>query len=122
MTRTQYNFAAALLAASLILSLSVYGLSDGEDEAESQAVAVDEIDVEEIQRQVESALESVQWEEISQQLTDVRGILDDIDPQAIRAVAVTGMGMDGLPVDEQGRWLYPMISWHDPRTGPQHQW
>ena len=44
------------------------------------------------------------------------------DPRRIRAVAVTGMGMDGLPVDEQGQWLYPFISWHDPRTGPQHQW
>ncbi len=40
----------------------------------------------------------------------------------IRAVAVTGMGMDGLPVDEQGNWLYPFISWHDPRTVPQLQW
>ena len=40
----------------------------------------------------------------------------------IRAVAVTGMGMDGLPVDEDGRWLYPFISWHDPRTIPQFQW
>ena len=45
-----------------------------------------------------------------------------VDPREIRAVAVTGMGMDGLPVDELGRWLYPFISWHDPRTGPQHQW
>lgn len=44
------------------------------------------------------------------------------DPHAIRAVAVTGMGMDGLPVDEAGAPLYPMISWLDPRTGPQHQW
>jgi xylulokinase len=40
----------------------------------------------------------------------------------IRAVAVTGMGMDGLPVDEQGEALYPFISWHDPRTQPQHRW
>ncbi len=44
------------------------------------------------------------------------------DPGRIRAVAVTGMGMDGLPVDEQGKWLYPFISWHDPRTGPQLAW
>ena len=40
----------------------------------------------------------------------------------IRAVAVTGMGMDGLPVDERGAPLYPLISWHDPRTQPQHRW
>lgn len=44
------------------------------------------------------------------------------DPTQLRAVAVTGMGMDGLPIDEQGNWLYPFISWHDPRTTPQHQW
>ncbi len=44
------------------------------------------------------------------------------DPRKIKAVAVTGMGMDGLPIDEQGNWLYPFISWHDPRTEPQLQW
>ena len=44
------------------------------------------------------------------------------DPQHIKAVAVTGMGMDGVPVDEQGNWLYPFISWHDPRTEAQLLW
>lgn len=44
------------------------------------------------------------------------------DPRQIRGVAVTGMGMDGVPVDGDGRWLYPFISWHDPRTGPQFEW
>jgi xylulokinase len=44
------------------------------------------------------------------------------DPRKIKAVAVTGMGMDGVPVDEKGRWLYPFISWHDPRTEPQMRW
>ena len=44
------------------------------------------------------------------------------DPENIRGVAVTGMGMDGLPVDEHGQWLYPFISWHDPRTAPQLEW
>lgn len=44
------------------------------------------------------------------------------DPHNVKAVAVTGMGMDGLPVDEQGNWLYPFISWHDPRTEPQLHW
>jgi len=43
------------------------------------------------------------------------------DPGQVRAVAVTGMGMDGVPIDVDGNWLYPFISWHDPRTGPQHQ-
>lgn len=44
------------------------------------------------------------------------------DPRQIRGVAVTGMGMDGLPIDASGAWLYPLISWHDPRTAPQWQW
>lgn len=44
------------------------------------------------------------------------------DPRGIKGVAVTGMGMDGVPIDEKGEWLYPFISWHDPRTGPQFQW
>jgi xylulokinase len=44
------------------------------------------------------------------------------DPKNIKGVAVTGMGMDGVPMDEQGNWLYPFISWHDPRTAPQMQW
>ncbi len=32
------------------------------------------------------------------------------------------MGMDGVPVDENGKWLYPFISWLCPRTEPQRQW
>lgn len=44
------------------------------------------------------------------------------DPHMIKAVAVTGMGMDGVPVDAQGNWLYPFISWHDPRTEAQLNW
>ncbi len=43
-------------------------------------------------------------------------------PGQLRAVAVSGMGMDGVPVDAQGNWLYPFISWHDPRTEPQLKW
>ena len=44
------------------------------------------------------------------------------NPKAIKGVAVTGMGMDGVPMDEQGNWLYPFISWHDTRTQPQFDW
>jgi xylulokinase len=44
------------------------------------------------------------------------------DASQIKGVAVTGMGMDGVPVDEEGKWLYPFISWHDPRTAPQLEW
>jgi xylulokinase len=44
------------------------------------------------------------------------------DPHRIRGVAVTGMGMDGVPLDADGKWLYPFISWHDPRTALQLNW
>jgi len=44
------------------------------------------------------------------------------DPRRIRGLAVTGMGMDGVPMDGDGHWLYPFISWHDPRTEPQFRW
>lgn len=37
----------------------------------------------------------------------------------VKAVAVTGFGMDGVPIDKNGRWLYPFISWHCPRTEEQ---
>lgn len=43
-------------------------------------------------------------------------------PSLIRGVAVTGMGMDGVPIDKNGKCLYPFISWHDPRTTPQAEW
>jgi xylulokinase len=44
------------------------------------------------------------------------------DPGRIRGVAVSGLGMDGVPVDGEGRWLYPFISWLCPRTEPQLAW
>ena len=44
------------------------------------------------------------------------------NPGKIKAVAVTGMGMDGVPIDERGNWLYSFISWHDPRTEAQLRW
>jgi len=60
------------------------------------------------------------WGGTSEAIREAVSKLDD--PRQIKAVAVTGMGMDGVPVDDAGRWLYPFISWHDPRTGPQLQW
>ncbi len=43
------------------------------------------------------------------------------NPHHIKAVAVTGMGMDGVPIDKQGNWLHPFINRHDPRTETQLQ-
>jgi xylulokinase len=46
----------------------------------------------------------------------------DIPPEGkLRAMAVTGFGMDGLPLDKDGKELFPLISWHCPRTIPQFE-
>jgi sugar (pentulose or hexulose) kinase len=60
------------------------------------------------------------WGGTAAALREAVGRLDGA--RRIRGVAVTGMGMDGVPLDEKGRWLYPFISWLDPRTGPQLAW
>ena len=53
----------------------------------------------------------------------VKEALSQIEDSAyVKAVAVTGMGMDGVPVDASGKHLYPFISWHDPRTSEQAEW
>ena len=60
------------------------------------------------------------WAGIADATADVVQELGDAGQ--IAALAVTGMGHDGVPVDADGHWLYPFISWHDNRTLPQHQW
>ena len=60
------------------------------------------------------------WGDTAAAIGDAVGQIDD--PKQIRAVAVTGMGMDGVPIDGDGKWLYPFISWHDTRTTPQLKW
>ena len=60
------------------------------------------------------------WGGVCESLREALGQLKD--PGAIKAIAVTGMGMDGVPVGKDGQWLYPFISWHCPRTVPQQQW
>ena len=53
------------------------------------------------------------WTGIAQ---SVRGVVASLAGGEILGVAVTGMGMDGVPIDREGKWLYPFISWHCPRT------
>ncbi len=59
------------------------------------------------------------WSGIAQ---SIRKAVAGIDASAIKGVTVTGMGMDGVPLDAGGKWLYPFISWHCPRTLPQQKW
>lgn len=50
----------------------------------------------------------------------VREVVSKLGGKAdIRAVACTGFGTDGLPLDVSGNPLYPFISWHCGRTVPQ---
>lgn len=41
------------------------------------------------------------------------------DPEDLLAISITGIGMDGLPIDVNGNALYPIISWHCARTQAQ---
>ncbi len=60
------------------------------------------------------------WGGVCESLKEAIGQIDD--PTEIKGVAVTGMGMDGVPIDKRGNCLYPFISWHCPRTEPQYRW
>ena len=57
------------------------------------------------------------WEAVK---GSIKEALDKLDSKSeIRSVSVTGFGMDGIPIDKSGSWLYPFISWHCPRTEEQ---
>lgn len=43
-------------------------------------------------------------------------------PEMIKGLAITGMGEPGVPIDRDGNWLYPAITWFDRRTAPQAEW
>ncbi len=60
------------------------------------------------------------WGGVAESLKEAIAQLDDAS--RIKGVAVTGMGMDGVPIAADGSWLYPFISWHCPRTEPQQRW
>ena len=60
------------------------------------------------------------WTGIADAIKQVTSQVDNSTD--IKALAVTGMGMDGVPIDKNGKWLYPFISWHCPRTVPQQTW
>ena len=60
------------------------------------------------------------WGGVGEAFREVMASIDD--PTRVMGVAVTGMGMDGVPIDENGTTLYPFISWHCGRTAPQAAW
>ncbi len=118
MNRTRLIFASALLAGGLILSISVYGLSEAEEPVDSQvpAAVLDEIDVEEIQAEVERSLEPVPWDEISAQLADARGVLDSLDLDAIRAEVEAAMAeLDVEEIRAEARQALDEVDWDEIR-------
>ncbi len=52
----------------------------------------------------------------------IRGAAAKIPPGGkLKALAVTGFGMDGVPLDAAGNELFPFISWHCTRNLPQFE-
>ncbi len=61
------------------------------------------------------------WSSVKDSISIAVGKLDS--KSDVKAVSVTGFGMDGVPIDKGGNWLYPFISWHCPRTEEQcYKW
>lgn len=60
------------------------------------------------------------YQGVVQLIQDLVGRVDR--PEAIGALAISSMGETGVPIDAEGRWLYPAIAWYDTRTAPQAQW
>jgi len=56
------------------------------------------------------------WTKVSACLKECMAGANEGSPAA---VAVTGFGTDGLPIDRDGHPLYPIISWHCTRTVPE---
>lgn len=60
------------------------------------------------------------WNSVCDSIKDaLRGVGDS---RNIKALTVTGFACDGVPIDENGNWIYPFISWHDTRTIEQLEW
>lgn len=45
----------------------------------------------------------------------IKGVMKDIDPGEVAAIGVTSMAEAGVPLDEMGQALYPIIPWNDMR-------
>lgn len=54
------------------------------------------------------------WDSVCDAVSNALALL--ANKADVKGVAVTGFGMDGLPISADGEYLYPLISWHCPRT------
>ncbi len=57
------------------------------------------------------------WKSVSSALNESVSTLNR--KSEIAGVAVSGFGSDGIPVDREGKCLYPFITWHDKKTVEQ---
>jgi len=58
-------------------------------------------------------------DEIWQKLCScTHAVLNKVDPEYISAITITTFGVNGAPVDRNGKLLYPVISWQCQRTVP----
>lgn len=57
------------------------------------------------------------WKTVKETVKNALYQIDSADN--VRAVAVSGIGYDGLPIDKSGNPLYPIISWHCTRAERQ---
>ena len=113
MTSSKLRYAAALLAAGLIVSLSVGALADGQEPDHDPRV---EVDVEEIHARAGRALEAVPWDELRRALVDVRGILDGVDTEGIRAEVEAAMAeLDVEEIQAEIREAFEDVDWDEIR-------
>ena len=59
------------------------------------------------------------WDGISSAIQEAVGQIKS--PEQIAAAAVTGLGADAVPLDEDGKPVYPFINWLCTRTTPQFE-
>ncbi|MFC1528975.1 L-fuculokinase [Candidatus Latescibacterota bacterium] len=60
------------------------------------------------------------WNKVCECTREVIGHL--LSPSQVSGVSVSGFGVDGAPVDSDGRLLYPLSSWHDTRNLAETKW
>ncbi|MCI9120526.1 MAG: hypothetical protein HFG00_03225 [Oscillibacter sp.] len=62
------------------------------------------------------------WQICCQLLQRLAGAHEACGTGGVSGIAVTGMGEAGVPMDGDGRVLYPVIAWFDPRTEGCPDW
>ena len=60
------------------------------------------------------------WDKVCECTREVVGSL--ASPSQVAGVSVSGFGVDGAPVDRDGRLVHPLSSWHDTRNLAETAW